>query len=191
MTRFSVAAAFAALILAPAAQAATYTGDFSAIGGYITGSFSGEDRDGDARISLAELTGFSARVSNMNGGPGQFMVDVAYANHFLFYETADGAGWLSGTVTYFLAEQTCGGWNQPPCWMPQDKDAMAGLRMLEFAYGDPTVIFTPRMESFTADRVRFEVLGAPLPAAVPVPGGLPLMAAGLGALAVLRRRRRT
>lgn len=187
MRRSLVAAACAGLLAGSPAAAALYQGEFSADGGFITGWFQGEDRDGDAQISRDELTAWNAQVSNLNGGPGQFQAPVLDFADFLFQDAGNGLGALWGVARYAVAELTCGGWYLPPCDDAMgDEGGPAPFALMARSFAPILMFSAPVEHRFSADRLSFTVLSA---APVPLPAGLPLMAAGFGALAGLRRRR--
>ena len=155
-----------ALASPAAAQAATYTGYFDDGNGHIYGQFTGEDRDGDARISQSELIGFSATMDNMNGGPGQYRVNTTQVSDFLFADLGDGTATLSGVLSFQFFHD--GGWPR-------------AFAMASFGYWVDQPLSTTHVQFF---------LDTPSVAAVPLPAGAALLPAGLGVMALLRRRRR-
>lgn len=168
--------AAAMLVAAPAAaDAAVYTGTFDE--GYMRGTFSGVDRDGDARISQTELTGFSAIMNNMNGGSGQFAVESSVVSDFLLVDLGGGRARLTATVSFWFQESLCGGWAQPPCeYYGYGVAAFAGP--MSFSY--------EVLQPLNTNNVSFNIATA----AVPLPAGGFLMAGGLAALGAFAARRR-
>ncbi|MDO5631524.1 MAG: VPLPA-CTERM sorting domain-containing protein [Paracoccus sp. (in: a-proteobacteria)] len=163
------AAAVALGLAAPASAAvAQYEGWFD--DGYISGYFVGLDVDGSGTVT--KVSDFHIAFDNYNGSPGQYYIESDTAITFNFFDLGQGLGRLYGTalVSYWIA--LCDGWNTPPC-MPGD---MPGYEQFDSWSFQTTAV----------DFIRTDLAPAP----VPVPGTLPLIAGGIGALAVLRRRRK-
>ncbi|MDO5704748.1 MAG: VPLPA-CTERM sorting domain-containing protein [Paracoccus sp. (in: a-proteobacteria)] len=172
MIRRYLGAALVVVGLAGAADAAAvqYNGTFD--DGHIYGWFSGISATGGNTITGAELKDFHITFDNRNYSPGQYYHQTSSVRDFLFQDFGDGLGKLSGWANLTIWESWCGGWMQEPC-LPGEEGGW----------------YVERDWYFTTDRVAFDRNDL-TPAPVPVPGSLPLIAGGIGALALLRRRQK-
>lgn len=168
---FMIAAVAALGLSAPGADAAVqYDGTFN--DGYIYGWFSGIAAGDGYTITGAGLTDFHITFDNRSGGPGQYYYATDSVSGFLFRDLGAGLGAISGTAYVTLWEAWCNIPGDRPCF----PDEIPG----QYVY---------RSMSFETDQVTFNRVDLS-PAPVPVPGSLPLVAGGIAALAVLRRRRK-
>ncbi|MDO5613503.1 MAG: VPLPA-CTERM sorting domain-containing protein [Paracoccus sp. (in: a-proteobacteria)] len=168
--KFLGAAAVAMGLAAPVnAAVAEYHGSFDE--GYIKGHFVGLDLEGNGVVT--KLLDFHIAFDDMNyGSHSYFYIESSTATDFKFIDHGDWSGSLNGTAFISYWVPLCDSWNTPPC-MPGD--------MPGYDYFDQW-----RFETTSVEFVRYDLTPAP----VPVPGTLPLIAGGIGALAVLRRRRK-
>ncbi|MDO5631525.1 MAG: hypothetical protein Q4G22_06775 [Paracoccus sp. (in: a-proteobacteria)] len=173
--------AIALLALPATAYAATYSGQFDE--GYIWGSFTGIDRNGDSRITPDELTSFSATLDNMNGGPGQYRVESKRISNFLFVDAGQGKATLSGTVSFWFKQADCHYcWDDPVGpyvgYAATGFEAMMARSLYSYGY--------EVKETLNTSSVTYNLT----PAAVPLPAGGALLAGGLALMGVIATHRR-
>lgn len=138
--------------------------------GWFTGTFSGRDLNGDNQISIDELTSWTGRYEIYSSG-GQVDSRATRPDSFLFTVLPGGKGMVATSATFSYRHWFCG-YPQEPCWV------------YEFSFpGAPLWEWLPLEDSIETGNVSYM-------SAVPLPGGLPLIAGGIGALAIMRRRQK-
>lgn len=158
------------------AAVAEYWGSFSDMG--WTGQFSGTDLNGDGKLTGDELAYASGIYWNGTWGLGQFYGEADRFDHFVFSFVSPTQAIIEVEHTFRYKDWHCGGWGQEPC------------SFYEVLYpGSPLYSEVSRSFPATIHNVSFSYSGV-IPAPVPLPAGAPLMAAGIGALALIRRRKR-
>ena len=133
---------------------------------YPGGRFWGVDANGDGMVTGAELDGISLFFDNRNYGPGQHYWTTRSVGDFLFRDLGFGRGIVSGVAYVTYAYRLCGDWNSLPCLPGELTEKWVNV---DIPFSDVPVSYV---------------------SSVPLPAGAPLMAAGIGALALIRRRKR-
>lgn len=153
-------------VAAEAATVTTYNAQWN--DGYHSGYLWANDLNDDSTITLNEVTEFYMLFDNMNGGPGQYLVDSRSPTALKFTTDGNGHGLLSGTAHVRYHIRPCAPWTSgPDCPLGDD----VGLNWMD-------------------DDWNFSDVAATYVSSVPLPAAAPMLVGGVGALAVLRRRRR-
>jgi hypothetical protein len=169
----TAAIALAGALMAPLAEAATY--QFSQTGftggGAITGSFTGNDLDGDGWLYGYEITAFSLAFSGN--------ADVPAFSH---------AKSSLGGIGYRIGENVIGG--HPESYLTTSR-TQNGHHIVYDAFGWPEFTIPGRITDDTTGKVltTAESILVTGVGVVPEPAGWALMLGGLGAVGSLARRR--
>lgn len=155
-------------VAAEAATVMTYNAQWN--DGYHSGYLWANDLNGDSTITLNEVTAFYMLFNNMNGGPGQFLVDSRSPISLTLTTDGHGYGVLSG-----VAEVKYRYWYCRP-WEPS-------------SYCQPHLPWEVQFE-WVHDKWTFTGIDVTYVTSVPLPAAAPMLVAGVAALSVLRRRRR-
>lgn len=192
--QYQTAASTANATLAPSATGAGVTGQAMTAGPGLTANSGGtwnwngwDVASTDATQAVAagdlwswgftstqawDLTGFDIRLDRSNTGPENAVIEVSTNGGASFTEVLNTTVSSSGTT-----------------FLGVDMTAFAGVTAMQFrlaAFGSTNPVGTFDLEAVNSDYA-FSLSGE-LAAPVPLPAGLPLLLAGLGGLAWLRRR---
>lgn len=199
-------AATAAVFLATSAQAAlisTITGTAGA--GFVTWSFSGsatagasgffDDNDsigeGDAWNDVGDFTAVANTGFSTITGAASLTIDGVTRSIDHVYIDTDGIGgapldeWgvgVDGVTNFLFTAGSVLSWT--------GSITVSGLDISDLSEGGVPSIFASNTYGQTANALAGELRIGDTAAVVPLPAGLPLLAAGLGGLALMRRRRR-